>query len=320
MEKNKFGPILEDLKAGVNHLRGLWKFCVIGTVLVWLLSGLYIVQSDEQGVVRRFGRVVREAISPGIHYRLPWPIERVDKPKTRKIRRVSIGYLEEKGKKGEGPDSAIIQRLTGNINIIKLRIMLQYSIKDTSNYLFSTEKPDDLVKAAAEAAITQIVGGMSVDEVLTIGKLTIQNQTQKIVQKILDTYGCGIKILTADLQEIQPPKEVIKSFKDVINAHADMDKFISEAHAYENIIVPKARGEAETQIKSAEAYRETKINRAQGEAGRFLALLEAYQEAPQVNRDRLYLETMERIGPKMKKCIISPRLNGELMKIYGIGE
>ena len=301
-------------------MRGLWKFCVIGTVLVWLLSGLYIVQSDEQGVVRRFGRVVREAISPGIHYRLPWPIERVDKPKTRKIRRVSIGYLEEKGKKGEGPDSAIIQRLTGNINIIKLRIMLQYSIKDTSNYLFSTEKPDDLVKAAAEAAITQIVGGMSVDEVLTIGKLTIQNQTQKIVQKILDTYGCGIKILTADLQEIQPPKEVIKSFKDVINAHADMDKFISEAHAYENIIVPKARGEAETQIKSAEAYRETKINRAQGEAGRFLALLEAYQEAPQVNRDRLYLETMERIGPKMKKCIISPRLNGELMKIYGIGE
>ena len=320
MEKNKFGPILEDLKAGVNHLRGLWKFCVIGTVLVWLLSGLYIVQSDEQGVVRRFGRVVREAISPGIHYRLPWPIERVDKPKTRKIRRVSIGYLEEKGKKGEGPDSAIIQRLTGNINIIKLRIMLQYSIKDTSNYLFSTEKPDDLVKAAAEAAITQIVGGMSVDEVLTIGKLKIHNQMQKIVQEILDTYGCGIKILTADLQEIQPPKEVIKSFKDVINAHADMDKFISEAHAYENIIVPKARGEAETQIKSAEAYRETKINRAQGEAGRFLALLEAYQEAPQVNRDRLYLETMERIGPKMKKCIISPRLNGELMKIYGIGE
>ena len=320
MEKNKFGPILEDLKAGVNHLRGLWKFCVIGTVLVWLLSGLYIVQSDEQGVVRRFGRVVREAISPGIHYRLPWPIERVDKPKTRKIRRVSIGYLEEKGKKGEGPDSAIIQRLTGNINIIKLRIMLQYSIKDTSNYLFSTEKPDDLVKAAAEAAITQIVGGMSVDEVLTIGKLKIHNQMQKIVQEILDTYGCGIKILTADLQEIQPPKVVIKSFKDVINAHADMDKFISEAHAYENIIVPKARGEAETQIKSAEAYRETKINRAQGEAGRFLALLEAYQEAPQVNRDRLYLETMERIGPKMKKCIISPRLNGELMKIYGIGE
>ncbi|MBL7225190.1 MAG: FtsH protease activity modulator HflK [Desulfobacteraceae bacterium] len=320
MEKSKFGPILEDLKTSLNHLRGLWKLCVVGAILVWLLSGIYVVQSDEQGVVRRFGRVVREAISPGIHYRLPWPIENIDKPRTRKIRGVSIGYLEQKGKKGEGPDSAIIQRLTGNINIIELRIMLQYLIKDAPNYLFSAEKPDDLVKAAAEAAITQIVGGMSVDEVLTIGKLKIHNQMQKIVQEILDTYGCGIKILTADLQEIQPPKVVIKSFKDVINAHADMDKFISEARAYKNIIVPKARGEAETQIRSAEAYRENKINRALGDAGRFLALLEAYQKAPQVNRDRLYLETMEKIGPRMKKCIISPRLTGELMKIYGIGE
>ena len=264
--------------------------------------------------------MVRGAVSPGIHYRLPWPMEKVDKPQIRKIRRVSIGYLEKKGKKKEDPDSAIIQRLTGDINIIDLRIMLQYSIKDASDYLFRAENPDYLVKDAAEAAITQVVGGLSVDEVLTIGKLKIQNQTQKIVQEFLDNYGCGIQILTANLQEIHPPKDVIKSFKDVINAHADMDKFISEAHAFKNVILPQARGEAEALIKSAEAYRENKTNRALGESGRFLAVLEEYQKAPQVNRDRLYLETMERIGPKIKKCIISPRLNKGLVKIYGIRE
>jgi len=320
MEKSKISPLLEDLKAGFRHSKTLYKLCLLSIILVWVLSGFYIVQSDEQGVVRRFGRMVRGEVSPGIHYRLPWPIEKVDKPQIRKIRRVSIGYLEKKGKKKEDPDSAIIQRLTGDINIIDLRIMLQYLIKDSSDYLFRTENPDYLVKDAAEAAITQVVGGLSVDEVLTIGKFKIQTQTQKIVQDFLDNYGCGIQILTASLQEIHPPKDVIKSFKDVINAHADMDKFISEAHALKNMILPQARGESEALIKSAEAYRENKINRSLGDSSRFLAVLEEYQKAPQVNRDRLYLETMERIGPKIKKCIISPRLNKGLMKIYGIRE
>ena len=198
--------------------------------------------------------------------------------------------------------------------------MLQYSIKGATDYLFKTVKPDSLVKAAAEAAITEVVGGLSVDEVLTIGKFKIQNQTQRIVQELLDDYGCGIKILTANLQEIHPPKDVVKSFKDVINAHADMDKFVSEAHAYKNVVVPKARGEAVALIKSAEAYIENVINKALGDSTRFLAVLKEYQKAPKVNRDRLYLETMERIGPKMKKYIVSRRLNKELMRIYGIGE
>ena len=195
---SKKSAIVEDLRASFRHLKSLSRLCVIGTILVWVLSGFYIVQSDEQGVVRRFGRMVRGAVSPGIHYRLPWPMEKVDKPKIRKINRVSIGYMEKKGKKKEGTDSAIIQRLTGDINIINLRIMLQYSIKGGPNYLFKTENPDYLVKAAAEAAITQIVGRLSVDEVLTIGKLKIQNQTQKIVQDFLDSYGCGIQVLTAN--------------------------------------------------------------------------------------------------------------------------
>lgn len=317
---SKKSAILEDLRGAFKHLKSLCRVCIIGTILVWVLSGFYIVQSDEQGVVTRFGKMVKRAVPPGIHYHLPWPMEKVDKPKIRKINRVSIGYMDKKGKEKEGTDSVIIQRLTGDINIINMRILLQYSIKDAPNYLFKTENPDYLVKVAAEAAITEIVGTLAVDEVLTIGKLKIQNKTQKIVQEFLDSYGCGIQVLTANLQEIHPPKDVIKSFKDVINAHADMDKFISEAHSSKNIIIPKARGEAVSLIKSAEAYRENKINRATGDSSRFLAVLEAYQKAPRVNRDRLYLETMEKIGPKMRKYIISPGLNKSLKKIYGIRE
>jgi membrane protease subunit HflK len=320
MKKSESSPLLDDLRTALKHLRGLWRLCLIGGLLVWALSGFYIVQSDEQAVARRFGKMVREKISPGIHYHLPWPIEKVDKPKIRKISRISIGYLEKRLNKNKDADKAVIQRLTGDSNIINLTILLQYSIKGATDYLFKTAKPDFLVKAAAEAAITEIVGGLSVDEVLTIGKFKIQNETQRIAQELLDDYGCGIKILTANLQEIHPPKDVVKSFKDVINAHADMDKFVSEAHAYKNIVVPKARGEAVALIKSAEAYKENVTNQALGDSSRFLAILKEYQKAPKVNRDRLYLETMERIGPKMKKYIVSPRLNKELMRIYGIGE
>ena len=320
MGKSESSPLLDDLRTALKHLRDLWRLCLIGGILVWALSGFYIVQSDEEGVARRFGKMVRETISPGIHYHLPWPIEKVDKPKIRKISRISIGYLEKRLNKKKDADRAIIQRLTGDSNIINLTIMLQYSIKGAKDYLFKTVKPDFLVKAAAEAAITEILGGLSVDEVLTIGKFKIQNQTQKIAQVLLDDYGCGINILTANLQEIHPPKEVIKSFKDVTNAHADMDKFVSEAHAYKNIVVPKARGEAVALVKSAEAHKENVINHALGDSTRFVAILREYKKAPKVSRDRLYLETMERIGPKIKKYIVSPRLNKELMRIYGIGE
>jgi membrane protease subunit HflK len=320
MGKSESSPILDDLRTALKRLKDLWRVCLIGGALVWALSGFYIVQSDEEGVVRRFGKMVRGTIPPGIHYHLPWPIEKVDKPKIRKISRISIGYLEKRLNKKKDAERAVIERLTGDSNIINLTIMLQYSIKGAADYLFKTVKPDFLVKAAAEAAITEVVGGLSVDEILTIGKFKIQNQTQRIAQELLDDYGCGIKILTANLQEIHPPKDVVKSFKDVINAHADMDKFVSEAHAYKNIVVPKARGEAVALIKSAEAYKENVINQALGDSTRFLAVLKEYQKAPKVNRDRLYLETMERIGPKIRKYIVSPRLNKELMRIYGIGQ
>lgn len=315
MGKSNIRLILEDLKVSFKHLRLLYRLCLLGAVFVWGLSGFYIVQSNEQGVVTRFGRVVREAVAPGMHYRLPWPIEKASKPRVKDIKRVHIGYIKETKRL----DSAMVERLTGDTNIINVGLLLQYSIRDATDYLFMTENPDVLIRVVAEAALTKVVGEMSVDEILTVGKLKIQDKTQEIVQDILDKYGCGIHILNANLQEISPPEDVVESFKDIVNSQADMDKFITTAHEYKNMIIPEARGKAEALIRSAEGYKENVINRALGDTSRFLEILEEYQRAPQVSRDRLYIETMEKIGPKIRKCIIPSQLDGHLVKIYGTG-
>jgi len=327
MKKSKFTQVLEDLKVNLRHLTLLLKVTLLSIAVIWLLSGIYVVQSDEEGVVRRFGSVVRENILPGMHYRLPWPIERVDKPKVRTIRRVMIGYKPDNANNETesdsikvGPDSVIIKRLTGDINIINLTILLQYSIKKASDYLFQTEKPEDLVCNAAHAAITEILGRMTVDEALTVGKLKIQTLIRELTQKSLDNYRTGIQILAADLQELNPPQEVIQAFRDIIDAQSDNKKFVNDAYASQSVIISQARGEMVRLLKEAEAYKEEKINRSLGEANRFIAILKEYQKAPKVTKDRMYLETMETIGPRMNKFIISSQLDKNLTKIYGLTE
>lgn len=320
MKKSKLTQVLEDLKVNLNHLTFLLKLILLSIAVIWLLSGIYVVQSDEAGIVRRFGSVVRESIPPGMHYHLPWPIERMNKPKVRTIRRVMIGYKQNETTNETESDSAIIQRLTGDINIINLTILLQYSIKKASDYLFQTEKPEDLVCNAAQAAITEILGRMTVEEALTVGKLKIQILIRELAQKSLDNYRTGIQILAADLQELNPPQEVIQAFRDVIDAQADKKKFVNDAYASQSVTISQARGEMVRLLKGAEAYKEEKINRSLGEANRFIAILKEYQKAPKVTKDRMYLETMETIGPRMNKFIISSRLDKNLIKIYGVTE
>jgi membrane protease subunit HflK len=317
MKKSKLNQVLEDLKVNLKHLTILLKVTASSIAVIWLLSGIYVVQSDEEAVVRRFGRIARESIPPGMHYHLPLPIESVDKPKVRTIRRVMIGYKTDRTDNETKLDTVIIQRLTGDINIINLTILLQYSIKNASDYLFQTEKPEDLVSNAAQAAITEILGRMTVDEALTVGKLKIQALIHELTQKSLDNYRTGIQILAADLQELNPPQKVIQAFRDVIDAQANKKKFINDAQASRSVVISQARGEMVKLLKEAEAYKEEKINRSSGEANRFLAILKEYQKAPEVTKDRMYLETMDTIGPRMNKFIISSQLNKSLTKIYG---
>ena len=318
---NRFRQVFEDFRISLRYLIPFSKIGIGALIVFWLLSGIYVVHSDEEGVVRRFGKVVRQNIPPGIHYHLPWPVEKVDKPKVRAVRRIMVGYNlteTESVITDSIADSLIVKRLTGDINVVNLILLVQFSIKDAYNYLFQTENPEELVRDATEAAITELIGKMTVDDVLTIGKVEIQTLAHELIQKYLDYYKTGLQIVSVNLQSLTPPEKVIDAFRDVISARAEGEKYMSDALAARSVVISEAKSESTRIVKEAEAYKESKINEALGEAYKFLSILQEYREAPEVTKTRMYLEMIDSIGPKINKIVISSKLNEKLMKIYGI--
>ncbi len=286
---------------------------------LWLLSGIYIVGPDEQGVVRQFGRVVR-ITEPGPHYRLPSPIEKVNKPKIQQVRRIEIGFETV----SPGPPARYkfhteeSLMLSGDEQIIDAQIIVQYKIKDAADYLFNVrnlEGSQGTIKDAAEVALRQVVGKRPIDDVLIGEKLQVEIDIRELLQRIMDGYESGIRITEVKLQTVQPPKEVASSFSDVVSAKEDKDKLIQEAQGYKEDIIPKARGQARSVVLTAEGYKEEKIKRAQGDVAKFLAVLEEYEKAKDVTRKRLYLETMEQVLPGIKKFIIDSKTSDGLLKL-----
>lgn len=278
-------------------------------VFLWLLSGIYIVAPDQRGVVLRFGKVVRET-DPGPHYHLPWPLERVLRPSVTAIRKEEIGFRTVE----VGPPvryqemDAEALMLTGDENIVKLEFIVQYKVRadatGTSDFLFNVRDPEGTVRAAAEAAMREVVGRNAIDEVLTEGKEVVQIEAQRVLQQILDLYGSGIEVVTLKLQDVDPPDQVSDAFKDVISAQQDKERLINEARGYANDVVPRARGQAAQVVNEAEGYGEAKVREATGTAKRFTALQEEYAKAKDVTRKRLYLETMESILPNANKIVM----------------
>ena len=295
---------------------GVLKWIILVAVIVWLLSGIYIVNPDEQGVVLRFGQYVR-TVEAGPHYALPYPIEAVYKPKVTQVQRVEVGFRSvsktnsfQQGQYHSLPEEA--STLTGDENIVNVQFSVQYQIKDPVEYLFNVTNQAAVVKNAAEAAMREVIGNSLIDSALTDGKLQIQNEATQLLQQILDRYKVGVRVLAVQLQDVHPPKEVIDAFKDVASAREDKSRIINEAEAYRNEVLPKARGMAAEVENQAQAYRETRIRNAEGEASRFLALLNEYNMAQDVTRKRLYFESMEEIlaSPGMEKVIL-PKSTGE---------
>jgi len=283
---------------------------VLGLVVViWALSGIYIVAPDQRGVVLRFGKVVRETDS-GPHYHLPWPIESVLRPSVTAIRKEEIGFrtveIGPPARYREVEAEALM--LTGDENIVKLEFIIQYKVRadatGTSDFLFNVRDPEGTVRAAAEAAMREVVGRNAIDEVLTEGKEEVQAEAQRVLQRILDLYGSGIEVVTLKLQDVGPPDQVSDAFKDVISAQQDKERLINEARGYANDVVPRARGQAAQLLNEAEGYRESKIREATGTAKRFTALQEEYAKAQEVTRKRLYIETMESVLPGMNKIVM----------------
>jgi membrane protease subunit HflK len=278
-------------------------------LLLWVASGIYIVAPDQRGVVLRFGRVVGET-GPGPHYHLPWPIEQVLRPSVTAIRKEEIGFRTiDVGPPARYRDvAAEALMLTGDENIVKLDFIVQYKVRPdtegTADFLFNVRDREAALRAAAEAAMREVVGRTEIDQVLTEGKEVVQTQAQEVLQAILDRYDVGLEVVTVKLQDVDPPEQVSDAFKDVISAQQDRERLINEAHGYENDVVPRARGQAAQILNEAEGYAAAKVREATGAAQRFVALQEEYAKAKEVTRRRLYLETMEDILPGMNKIVM----------------
>ncbi len=266
----------------------------------YFLSGIFTVAADEQALLRRFGKVVSR-LGPGLHYHLPWPVDRVDLVKTTAVMKTGVGLdLRD----GEGQTVTGMELLTGDTNIISVAMVLQYVIRDPADFLFAIENPQGLIGSMAEAVLTEAVLAMSVDEVLTTGRLAIQEHVKVKTQAVLDRYRSGIQLTSANIMSITLDRSVAQAFQDVANANADREKKINEGRAYANNLLPKARGEARSMVLTAQSYQEQRIAEAIGNSTRFLELLAEYNKAPDITRRRLYLESMEKILPKVKKYII----------------
>lgn len=288
-------------------------------LLLWLGSGIYLVQPDEVGVVKRFGAYDRTT-EPGPHYRLPFPFESVQTPQVTKIQRLEVGFRGSAGlTAGSGSQLRLVPEeslmLTGDENIVDVQFIVQFLIENAQDYLFNVANQDKTVKDAAEAAMREVIGYNKIDSALTDDKLTIQNDTRDLLQKILDSYNSGIRVVAVQLQDVHPPKQVIDSFKDVASAKEDKSRFINEAEAYENDLIPRTRGEAASILNQAQAYKETKILQSKGDSDRFLFVLEEYRKAKDITKKRIYLETMEEIlsRPEVEKIIIS---NESMQRVF----
>lgn len=278
---------------------------------IWLLSGLYLVAPDQQAVETLFGKVVAPRVMPGPHYALPWPVEKVTKLKVRQLQRLVVG--------GDLPDSVLgrtpqlpSQFLTGDQNMINMRVVAQYSVGVPADYLFQVQNPAQVIGAAVEAEIARRVAHRRVDAVLTTEKAAIQDEVRAAAQKLLNEYHAGILLSTINIESVTPPPEAAQAFRDVASARADTARIVNDAEGYANDLVPKARGQAQQMLEEAEAYRQKKINEAAGDAARFNQIAAEYTKAAQVTSQRLYLETMEQVLPRIKKLIIDKNGNLDL--------
>lgn len=299
MAREKFASRMGDGKS--------WPVLVGVGLVIWMLTGIYVVAPDEEGVEVRFGRYLRTT-EPGPHFHLPYPIEDVYKPKVTVTKRVEIGYRTRNRQMVDVAAESLM--LTGDENIIDIDLTIQYRIKSAPNYLFNVrnplDDPDRVVHNASETAIRQVMGRNSIDEALTTGKEKIQAETKIQMQEILDGYKSGIHIIMVQLQQVSPPPEVVHAFKDVASAREDRERAINEAQGYANDILPKAKGEAAKLVQEADGYKASKVARAKGDAERFNAMLVEYEKAKDITRSRLYIETMEEVLSGADKVIMDP--------------
>ena len=291
--------------AGGGNLLGILAGIV---VLLWLASGLYIVDTGQRGVVLRFGKYV-ETTGDGPHWHLPWPIESREIVNVDQVRTVEVGYRNTV--KNKALKESLM--LTDDENIIDLQFAVQYILKDPKEFLFVNRDPEDAVLQVAETAMREIVGKNKMDFVLYEGRADIAARAKVLMQQILDRYQTGISISQVTLQNIQPPEEVQSAFDDAVKAGQDRERLKNEAQAYANNVIPSAQGVAARLMQEAEGYRQAVTANAEGEASRFSQIYTEYSKAPQVTRQRMYLDTMQSVMNSSTKVLIDQKGGNNLL-------
>ncbi len=277
---------------------------LIGAVIaIWLLSGIYIIDPAERGVVLFFGKY-SESTMPGPHWAPPYPIATVEKVNVEEIRNIEIGYRSRGGTQSVGSVPRESLMLTKDENIIDIKFAVQYRVKSAQDYLFSVLNPDTTLRQATESAVRDVIGKSNMDHVLTEGRADIASRARDLIQVIADRYNTGLEVTTVNMQDAQPPDQVQGSFADVVKAREDKQRLINESEAYSNDIIPRARGASARILAEAEAYRAQVIVKADGEASRFNQILNEYQKAPEVTRKRLYVDSMEAVLSSTSKVLV----------------
>ncbi|MEY2936537.1 MAG: hypothetical protein RL033_7286 [Pseudomonadota bacterium] len=275
----RFGPLLGGL-----------------VLLAVVVAGVYSVGPGEQGVVRRFGREHR-TVPPGLHYALPLA-ESVDVVNLEEVRRIEVGF------NGENTINEEALMLTGDENIVEVQMVVQYRVADPTRFLFRLREPEASLRVAAEVALRSVVGRTSIDDVMTTGRGSVQQAAREVLQELMDDYESGIEITEVKLDAVDAPDEVKDAFNAVTRAREDKEKLVNEARGYQEDKVPRARGDAQGIVRAAEAYKEQRVLRAEGDATKFSATLAEYEKAKGVTRQRLYLETMERVFQPLRNKLI----------------
>ena len=327
-EKGQQPPDIDELLSNLQDKfkiglpkKGGMTFLIAIVIVIWLGTGIFIVDPEEQGVIKRFG-VVTEVVGPGPHYHLPAPIEAVQIEPVTAVRRIEIGFRTIQ----IGPPAKYRRvlkeslMLTGDENIIDVQFIVQYRISNLENYLYSLTNPDETVKSAAESAMREVIGDTTVTKALTVGKGILEGDTARLLQRTMNSYKGGIIIENVKLQDVHPPDAVKEAFKDVVSAREDREKMINEAEGYRNNLVPKSRGEAAQMINNAKAYAKEKVLVALGETERFNLIYEEYMKAKEITRDRILLETMSSILPKVNKVVADKAVGGNVLPFLPIGQ
>lgn len=282
---------------GFNFSGTAIGFIVAIVVIVWLGSGIYIIQPAERGVITRFGEYQASTL-PGPHWHIPWPVEKlwrvnVDQNRSLRLRSQSM--------------------LTQDENIVEIDIAIQYNIKNPEDYLFKVRDPDATLQQVMESAIREIIGKNNMDFIITEGRNEIATRTEALIQATLDEYGTGLNVTTVNLESAQPPEAVQAAFSDAIKAREDEQRFINESEAYANEIIPQARGEARSILEEAKGYRARVVKASEGESIRFLNLLREYEKAPQVTRERLYIDSLEGVLVNSSKVLLDVEGGNNIM-------